>query len=101
MTHTPGPWHAEPKAAATDTDPGHTIIRGKTFERDGFTFHPIIARAYFGNANGEQESNARILAAAPGLLAALNAILAGIPWHRYPAQIEQARAAIAKATEQD
>lgn len=81
---TPGPWFA----AATPN-----IGRPMITDKDGWTIAPRI----------ENVSDARLIAAAPDLLAALQALLphvpgyqsgdsAGRPW------LDQARAAIAKAS---
>lgn len=84
MTHTPGPWVREPE-----------------YEGDPATFVHAKGRAIADCHNGygeEDEDNARLIAAAPELLAALKA-LANLDkrcgWHS--AALDQANAAIAKA----
>ena len=106
--HTPGPW---------------TVGREMNSERPGSV--PVVALvrdslagrmhvAFVNGKAGEQEANARLIAAAPGLLAALRALTLDVQaWHEvhgrtgqysspqadYLAQaMIEARAAIAKAT---
>jgi hypothetical protein len=61
-----------------------------------------IAEAFFNcrvNAAEELEANARLIAAAPALLAALSAIMNSVPFHHsHKTAHDAARAAIAKAT---
>lgn len=93
MTHTPGPWEAN------DTDGEHHAIVSPTDESpDHFTVICIGPNAATENAN------ARLISAAPDLLAALedcvgilDHLLRLSPVHGYRRDIAAARAAIAKA----
>ncbi len=59
VTHTPGPWH-------TGTGKAEIIV----YATDGYAV--ADAKVYHGrHAEGEAEANARLIAAAPDLLAAL------------------------------
>ena len=74
--HTPGPWNvAESYIDMLDDGPGapETVIRGMDGEA-------VIAVALdFGSNNPTwREANARLIAAAPDLLATLNSILVGM-----------------------
>ncbi len=90
--HTPGPWHT------VDHKSG-------TFEILGDDTYPVLR---IRGGMTPTNSNARLIAAAPDLLAALNGLLYGIiPTEDSQADAEvkaywcaQARAAIAKATGQ-
>lgn len=85
--HTPGPWHAiewnchAPTAVAT-------IVDGR----------PIIVAECCGHGRDSKESvgDARLIAAAPDLLAALRAALAVIPYGNESVEL-MARSAILKA----
>lgn len=88
MNHTPGPWHVEPPAASRPT--WHVS--------DGSRAIAISIRS---------DANARLIAAAPDMLAALQAVLGrGYCEQRHPAgqdfvdkvAVAKVRAAIAKAT---
>ncbi len=82
--HTPGPWQW-----TQHFDPTISIYR------DGFG---QIARLYDSSA-GTGKANARLIAAAPDLLAALIEIVSADDAHELTQKhIESARAAIAKAT---
>ena len=93
--HTPGPWYV-----GSGTHEGRNIYSvASVTDDEGFTYQPIVASA---EDDGIKcwDANARLIAAAPDLLAALDALLLryvmaigneGIECH-------QARAAIRKAT---
>lgn len=98
--HTPGPWQI-----------GLTANRCQIYTRSGYSVG--FAREEFGKINGTTaEANARLIAAAPDLLAAAKRSLQGwdnaielaiiLPQHRNTATIlaDELRAAIAKATAQ-
>ena len=84
MSHTPGPWH---------------FVGGNQIRSDKHQ----IARVWMMR-DGEGADNARLIAAAPDLLAALQAIVTSLAEHddegmiEHTAQMENARSAIAKAT---
>jgi len=63
--HTPRPWHLEPSPKG-----GYNI-------RDTFNNYPAIARVYDVGEVGEAEANARLIVAAPELLAELQTIIDG------------------------
>ena len=65
-THTPGPWHVDVTDADADVHSGFGMVACTVG-------HP-------SNQDDEGRSNARLIAAAPELLAALESI-AGIPQH--------------------
>ena len=81
-THTPGPWHYE------TGDDGAVIYTGFTIAKI-----PIDG--------SDWQSNAHLIAAAPDLLAALEAALTAVEYYHEhegcDAMLDQARAAIAKA----
>ena len=81
-THTPGPWHYE------TGDDGAVIYTGFTIANI-----PIDG--------SDWQSNAHLIAAAPDLLAALEAALTAVEYYHEhegcDAMLDQARAAIAKA----
>lgn len=87
--HTPGPWGCE-SAMSSDLDSIRYITNP-----DGKS----IARVRIRNFQSQDEAlaNARLIAAAPDLLAALQGIMAGIAGCERDAHYEAARAAIAKA----
>lgn len=89
--HTPGPW----------------TVNGKTVKSVDHGHHYTVARVDNPKFTPEANAaNARLIAAAPDLLAALRALTAvvesyeyGRPWPGRPhAQMDEARAAIARAT---
>lgn len=90
MSHTPGPWLIEPKAA-----------RGLWLHDSNGEF---IALATKRDDAAEEDANARLIAAAPDLLAALKQLTAGMNdrFNSNPAvqarEVFEARQAIAKAT---
>ena len=81
-THTPAPWHYEAG------DDGAVIYTGFTIAKI-----PIDG--------SDWQSNAHLIAAAPDLLAALEAVLTAVEYYHEhegcDAMLDQARAAIAKA----
>lgn len=86
--HTPGPWTAN--FGSREQGTSGALIR----DRVG-----IVAEAYPRNPSGtEQTENARLIAAAPDLLAALQAVdRADAYTHERGEALAKARAAIAKA----
>ena len=79
MSHTPGPWMIGERHRLPDTDTGEqwgytlTAVGSTTIEQVlGATFHVATVGANPGDA--ECEANARLIAAAPDLLAACKAI---------------------------
>ena len=83
--HTPGPWHVDINGEGAITAP------------DG----ALIARLHNASRDDLREANARLIAAAPDLLAALQAVADYWAGGDVPAEIDAAmRAAIAKATGQ-
>ena len=96
--HTPGPWLTQ-WGAAQGGD-GHHIIDTK----DMGELSRIAVVLFHDDAEGETASNARLIAAAPELLEALIAITNQLERvgddrpHKDGQFIEDARAAIAKAT---
>ncbi len=100
MTHTPGPWHRD-DGADKEYGVGYMICDGP---------HIIAKIAGMGYPLGKgghptSDANARLIAAAPDLLAALDALIGlrdkphgfhDLEW--YEPAFDQARAAIAKAT---
>lgn len=91
-THTPGPWDVFPHYCKNDPDPGpygETLLIGKG------QFDTLAeVRPGSDEYGTEYQANARLIAAAPELLEALENLLAECPeaWSRHGAQ-----AAIAKA----
>ena len=87
MKHTPGPWVVDPAVRQ-----GFTVYAPK----EGFIVGTQDEEGRYGAI--ESEANARLIAAAPDLLALAERI-ARLPEHgHYLALIDEARAAIAKAT---
>jgi hypothetical protein len=90
--HTPGPWavHTPTNAAFTR----HPPIMSDTGE---------IAKATWAGSERETDSNARLIAAAPDLLIALEACLHRLAHHddQSVPECEMAQAAIAKAVGSD
>jgi len=62
MTYTPGPWYTD------DTKSFYVFASGALAEQAGVNHGPFIA-------NASTEANARLIAAAPDLLAALSAVM--------------------------
>lgn len=96
--HTPGPWKVESVPAVMSTLQKDFLI---TYTDDGLRSH--VARLFDNSLcteHGTTEANARLIAAAPELLAALESMLTHIgmdedEWNK--PTFDQARAAIAKA----
>lgn len=65
--HTPGPWFS--KRRGTQGVANYAVIETAA------NWHTEIARVYFGDRFVNGEANARLIAAAPDLLAALNGLL--------------------------
>ncbi len=90
--HTPGPW----KVAGDDIN-GQAIVRGEHVEIATCWHHCL------GSLEIQMRANARLIAAAPELLEALEALMvtidaqinAGLRWD--PEEVAAARSAIAKA----
>jgi hypothetical protein len=99
MKHTPGPWYVDPIRIS----PSATIhIRSNAYAEIPGEFMPI-ADVRAGVHVGEDEANARLIAAAPELLAALKSLTAHLGPDGYIPQAgehatKQALAAIARAT---
>ena len=105
-TLTPGPW------IVTDDVSAHVIRGAETPQKQGdfdFVFRDYVCSIW----GGYHEANARLIAAAPDLLAALERLIASDEAHEtmhapdgddvarmieYAAAFDNARAAIAKAT---
>ena len=90
--HTPGPWQVsyETDISGFENDPENGCI--------GLV---DVAHVYMRTVPGRHEANARLIAAAPELLEALAAVVCqyGNPdIHKWMAVINQASAAITKAT---
>jgi hypothetical protein len=96
--HTPGPWRADVDTNAQD-DMRHGVVADcndlwvAALYRSGTS--PI--NEHSSEAEAEVAANARLIAAAPELLAALRVMLAH-QMNDITAECDQARAAIAKAT---
>lgn len=97
--HTQGPW-------TLTADPLHfhsltTVIGGKaSHQKNGPPQQMIVQVGGFAEWK-EAEANARLIAAAPDLLVALQEIVAaadGAGWSQLDATLAKARAAITKAT---
>jgi hypothetical protein len=93
-THTPGPW------AITREDHAHAIVSEEFVIADVFTFQPDCAGV---RTDAEGEANARLIASAPDLLDALQAVVNDLemwPGEKNPEFFESmkaARTALAKA----
>ena len=95
--HTPGPW-------LTDRNNVHTGQIATVYHCIGNDWIEIWTDKWLetGLGEGEQEANARLIAAAPDLLAALQSVLSNSLDSQGLADAhKQARAAIAKATNPD
>ena len=98
--HTPGPWRAIKRGADCDF-----IFNIATKDNPRSIANVIDAGTteqinQYEKENGEQAANARLIAAAPELLAALESCSDALNTEAgglYKARIDQARAAIAKA----
>lgn len=87
--HTPGPWHTKAGLTQMCDDDATTVARGRPHGNDG-AFWWIFSPA---ETHGDAEADARLIAAAPKLLQACAATLAG-----YPGWQEMIRAAYSDAT---
>jgi len=68
--HTPGPWRADHRIIENDTEPRHIeIMVEKLTDDPRFFIHPLIGKVSYGQVD-EMKANARLIAAAPELLAA-------------------------------
>jgi hypothetical protein len=83
--HTPGPWVVYDDSNDGKTNRIEIAARGKTVAR---IYHSVPA---------EDLPNARLIAAAPELLAALKNLTTARDWNSYGMALHNARAAIAKA----
>ena len=98
--HTPGPWIGAGPSFG-DPLPRYTtsIMTEWEHEDDGFI---EICEFPFHHHDGENEANARLIAAAPELLETLEAVTDALAGHELNngdvSAINKARAAIAKAT---
>lgn len=99
--HTPGPWVVRKR----ETYPGH--VHEGFFKIDGFTAKGEqeyrVASVIDGNDSPQNESNARLIAAAPDLLEALQDVVNSVARCTsgdvcQMSDFSSARAAIAKAT---
>ncbi len=98
MPHTPGPWQTNGAINYSETIPANVEVSGQ----DGVK---RVALCFYGETNQERIANARLITAAPDLLAALEFLLAdytAIEGERLTASMvpaDKARTAIAKAKE--
>lgn len=97
-THTPGPWNIGPMEGSeglriwqTDNDKNVKAIIGFAIQRKPSR-----------ELDAETEANARLIAAAPEMFAALLQLIEAATHHQAdaPAALKAARAAIAKATQE-
>jgi hypothetical protein len=92
--HTSGPWEFVAKLSGSENHRGYFIRAEKTSRHGKWA----LAEVQPGDADGELgAANARLIAAAPDLLAALKGVLRVAD--RATVEFDAARAAIAKATE--
>lgn len=92
--HTPGPWHK-----GIGNGEGFVFSdSGRTRLEEGGTTLYSVAQVNRGWNDLEDEANARLISAAPELLAALEGLLNALPSATTHPAIKAARAAIAKAT---
>jgi hypothetical protein len=76
MKHTPGPWEFVPKLTASENHKGF-FVRAEKATKNGKW---ALAEVQPGNEDGKLgEANARLIAAAPDLLKACAATMAGYP----------------------
>ena len=88
--HTPGPWRIEGYTRLIGGEvTGHTISHGVNNYRDG-------PEGYVCTTNGTSEADARLIAAAPDLLEALQYVMSA-HGEQLTDAFEQAHKAIAKA----
>lgn len=91
--HTPGPWEFSPSRS------GGFVIAGRN-KPDGYPVLPYLARTM--NFPKEHEANARLIAAAPNLLEALEWLIEDVEYTRsdfvgQPTQVRNSSVAMAKA----
>jgi len=107
ISHTPGPWQADPYTHSISTEGQCDVIDWPVWGSIA-RVEPTEQEDEDGRiwtCSGDQGANARLIAASPDLLAALQAIRAwcipGMNWTDEVAQglLGQADAAIAKATQ--
>lgn len=94
MTHTPGPWNITPPPQPFAAGDGFRV----SANGDQTNWRGYITNILAGSPNAE--ANARLIAAAPDLLAALklaDTILDGFPLYKSGEGAKTIRAAIAKA----
>ncbi|AYJ87634.1 hypothetical protein D3Y57_19045 [Sphingomonas paeninsulae] len=93
--HTPGPWRVD------DYHDGFEIVgnvaRATRFGKKG---EWTVASIEMDMPDGAETANAHLIAAAPDLLAALEALVSSFETHRPKLLWDNARAAIAKAAPQ-
>jgi hypothetical protein len=96
--HTPGPWAYAPEYGPTVTEPPRitTVARCANFVIGLPSDYPG-GNYRDGDPSGDEEADARLIAAAPDLLEALEDLVALYPLNSTDAIITSARAAIAKA----
>lgn len=94
--HTPGPWNL----ADSDLPVSQVAVASeKTFGRKHSTIARVVDPAFVGMSSTEGIANARLIAAAPEMLAALQDIIARLsPLAIHESHFAMTRAAIAKAT---
>ena len=89
MSHTPAPWILHKPSTGIDNN-WHVTDQGDTFVAHVYGFaHSVDKQSYI---------NARLIAAAPELLEALQSIMSGVAGCEREPHWESARAAIFKAT---
>lgn len=98
--HTPGPWHFVEKNVGAMPDHGYCLLHGEPAEF-GWEKNLFVVVGASGNAvralgEGVPEANAKLIAAAPELLEALQEIVRN--WDGEPEDMAAANAAISKAT---
>ena len=104
--YTPGPWHLEKAIGTGDVDCGwHVEPEVIDFRYRGMVASLSDAEHIKGITKAERDANARLIAAAPDLLDALQALVDladdadnEVDLWNYAAEFDAARAAIAKAT---
>ena len=75
-THTPGPWHLIP----SQTSDSLTVGRSPAYDPNPIAWVPPV-RIDIGLNWGEAKANARLIAAAPDLLAALSQLVFEVSHH--------------------
>jgi hypothetical protein len=76
--HTPGPWHVSSQGQ---------FVRYRLEKSGGFPYN-VCAMEVFGGPEDEREANARLIAVAPEMLEALEAVMRFCP--TYPGEVEVA-----------